>query len=426
MDEHSGKVGFRLVLIGAVAFAGLLFVRAIPAWADTPVDASTVDPNALSDTQHAIASAAKKLQKANDQLISLNAEYQKISSSLSSTQKTIAETQNKIAQAKLDIERKQAELDLLEEKEAEQKVILQGLIREMYAASQSPSVTTLLDTEDFNHLLQDPNNFLSLQQRMETVLSDVQSSQVQIADQKAAVEDAKQAHQTLLDAKVQQKNALVADQQDTQSSIDDQQKVIARLKKEIGQLQDDLSSLLGQSYSAKNIQDAVEFASKMTDVPKGFLFGMLKTESNLGANVGTGSYKTDMNPDQRDTFKSLCKDLGLNPDKQPVSKRVCYNKKAKDGCGGWGGAMGAAQFIPTTWNAYASSVSSLTGNRTPNPWNLIDGVTAMAIKLSKTPGVTKGSRNALKQATCSYLGTCSASYQASVLYWADNYKQLFN
>ena len=53
-----------------------------------------------------------------------------------------------------------------------------------------------------------------------------------------------------------------------------------------------------------------------------------------------------------------------------------------------------------------------------------DGVTAMALKLKKTPGVTAGKTSAYKSAACSYLGTCYAPYINGILYWADNYKEL--
>ena len=88
--------------------------------------------------------------------------------------------------------------------------------------------------------------------------------------------------------------------------------------------------------------------------------------------------------------------------------------------------MGVAQFMPDTWNAYKSSVTEKTGHHPPSPWNLTDGVMAMALKLSRTPGVTEGKKTAYKTAACAYLGTCYKPYIDGILYWADHYKQLLS
>jgi membrane-bound lytic murein transglycosylase B len=86
--------------------------------------------------------------------------------------------------------------------------------------------------------------------------------------------------------------------------------------------------------------------------------------------------------------------------------------------------MGVAQFMPDTWNAYKARVASATGHNPPNPWNLTDGVMAMAKKLSMVPGVTSGNRSAWKKAATLYLGTSYAPYINGILYWADHYKEL--
>jgi membrane-bound lytic murein transglycosylase B len=48
---------------------------------------------------------------------------------------------------------------------------------------------------------------------------------------------------------------------------------------------------------------------------------------------------------------------------------------------GWGGAMGPAQFIPSTWMGYRAKVTALTGHATANPWDIRDAFLASAIKL---------------------------------------------
>jgi membrane-bound lytic murein transglycosylase B len=108
-----------------------------------------------------------------------------------------------------------------------------------------------------------------------------------------------------------------------------------------------------------------------------FLLGIIAEESNLGQNVGTGNWKDDLShprcEKQRVAFVDITSRLGLNPDAMPVSKRAWY--------GYCGGAMGPAQFIPTTWQLYEAKVASLTGNNPPNPWNPLDAFMASGLLL---------------------------------------------
>jgi hypothetical protein len=200
----------------------------------------------------------------------------------------------------------------------------------------------------------------------------------------------------------------------------------------------DINTVSGKSYSLDEVLKAVKFASRETGVPKGFLIGVLKLETNLAKNTGGCTYaqvesgaqaaykkgklsKKSWNTflARKETFQGICDDLDLDYKKQKVSCNP-------SGYTGTGGAMGVAQFMPDTWNGYKSGVSSITGNKPPSPWDIYDGTVAMALKLKKTPGVTSGSKSAMKSAACSYLGTCYAPYINGILYWADNYKELLD
>jgi membrane-bound lytic murein transglycosylase B len=76
-------------------------------------------------------------------------------------------------------------------------------------------------------------------------------------------------------------------------------------------------------------------------------------------------------------FKDITSALGRNPDITPVS---CPMHDAKGNQIGWGGAMGPAQFIPSTWVGYQKKVTALTGHAA-DPWDIRDAFAASAIKL---------------------------------------------
>lgn len=97
-----------------------------------------------------------------------------------------------------------------------------------------------------------------------------------------------------------------------------------------------------------------QFATSKTGVRTAFILGLIKQESALGRNVGTGTASSDMHPN-RDlpVFQAMAEALGFDISKTPVSKKLSY---------GWGGAMGPAQFIPSTWVCYGGFVNTNTNS----------------------------------------------------------------
>ena len=95
-------------------------------------------------------------------------------------------------------------------------------------------------------------------------------------------------------------------------------------------------------------------AERATGVRPAFLLGLIKNESDLGKNVGTGKYLIDMHPTRdQPIFPYIAKLLGFtNPNELRVSANPGF---------GWGGAMGPAQFIPSTWVCYGGLVNTKTG-----------------------------------------------------------------
>lgn len=135
-------------------------------------------------------------------------------------------------------------------------------------------------------------------------------------------------------------------------------------------------------YLLEDIGVALEFANayaiakpyaEATGVRPALLLAVLQKESHLGARVGTGYWQTDMHPRDWQAFLAITQELGLDPDRTPVSKKPSY---------GWGGAMGPAQFLPSTWLAWKEHIAKLSGNNPPSPWNIHDAFAAAALKLA--------------------------------------------
>jgi len=206
------------------------------------------------------------------------------------------------------------------------------------------------------------------------------------------------------------------EQAEVKADIQSAQTTLSQLTSKLNQLRSRYSQLLGKSVSTKDIIEAAKAAASATSMNKSFLLGVLIQESNKGQNTGSCNYKESKMPsNQLSAFKNICSGLDYNYQKMNVS---CPPKSYK----GTGGAMGVPQFMPTTWLAYEDDISSYTGHDTPDPWNLLDGVTAMAIKLSRD-GASKKTRFAEAKSYCVYLAGGNWGHYC---FGTDKYKSSYN
>lgn len=391
------------------------------------------------DIQDDIEKTEKKLEAAKKKEASLQQDLNQITGSLVVTKQVIAKTSNLLSQTESTISQKQAEIRALESEIDLQKQLLAELVRSLYDTGNIPLSEVILDQEDVQLSLAEGESLLTLQDKIDIITEELKEARGATAGEKAALEDAKVEHERLLRLKSAQEKSLTIAKNETQEDIEDQQKIIDRLSKELRELEGDLSALTGKSYDAKDIREAVEFASKKTGVPKGVLYGFLKRETNLGANTGQCTYadvekvsvagykkygkkyqaSIDRLYTRKKLFEELVDDLGYNKNKK-VSCTIPFSRAGPN----QGGAMGVAQFMSDTWLRWASQVKSQTGHSQPDPWNLTDGVMAMALKV-RSAGGTSDSPSAIRKSTAAYYGIFSQGYYDTVLYWSKNYKLLF-
>ncbi len=221
------------------------------------------------------------------------------------------------------------------------------------------------------------------------------------------------------------------------------QQLVKETKQNLARLQQEIYYL---QQNGITVQDAIKYgqmAAIAAGIRPAFLLALLEVESRLGLNVGTGNWKDDMYlcylrlsniartaerkqfyikraETEKNAFMAVIGPLGLNPDTVKVSREPSY------GCGG---AMGPAQFIPSTWLSYAGAVSQLTGRSLANPWLTEDAFTAAAIKLARAGATSKTSAGE-SAAAKAYIGgspNCSQaicrSYAATILQKAAQIEQ---
>lgn len=181
------------------------------------------------------------------------------------------------------------------------------------------------------------------------------------------------------------------------------QQLVKQSKLDLQRIQEQISFLL---QGGLTVEDAVKYAQLAAigaGIRPAFLLALLEVESRLGMNVGKGNWQDDMvqcylrmsqiaktadrkayyikrSETEKNAFLQITSKLGLDPNTLKVSKEPSY------GCGG---AMGPAQFIPSTWLGYESEVVRITGHSPVNPWNFQDAFTASAIKLANGGATSK-------------------------------------
>jgi len=105
-----------------------------------------------------------------------------------------------------------------------------------------------------------------------------------------------------------------------------------------------------------------------------------------------------MNPKDFPTFLGILEGIGVDPH-STVAKISCPNAD-----GTYGGAMGPAQFIPSTWKMFSSQIAAVTGNNPPNPWNNSDAFAATALYLKSYGANAQTAATEKKAAAIYYCG----------------------
>ena len=331
-------------------------------------------------------------------------------------------TKNLLQKTQSEIGRKEVEVNNLNQRIKLSREMLEGYILEAYYADEDPLSGLLLgDVRDYG-MSGDFDQILNVKERIVLTLGEIKKAKEDVAKTKEELDSKKEDHEKLITIQQSQ-------QVEIKTDINQAQATLSELNAKIDKLKSELSSLLTTAVSFKNVTDAATFAAKVTGIRKDYLLGVLVVESNLGRYTGGCNFKESrMSGYRASVFKEICNELKYDYNKQKVS---CPPKGYK----GTGGAMGVAQFMPDTWAGYKSSIASVTGHKTPDPWSLTDGVVAMALKLTKVDGVKEHKKSAEAKAYCVYLAggnwpaycdSKGVNYGEKVLYWADNYERVMN
>lgn len=388
----------------------------------------------LEQTEKDIAKWQEILNNTKKGTASLQKEADILNAKIKEAQAFIKKRNIAIAQLGQDIAEKNTRIDQLEYKINQGHDSLAQLLRKTNEIDSYSLPEVILGTKNISDFFSDLDTFQSINRDLKELFEEIRATKNltekekealakkkdQEADQKAAVE----AQKRQVEKNEKEKQYLIQVNKTQEKTY---AQVLSEQQAKAAQIRAKLFNLAGGSAAIPfgTALTYAETASAKTGVDSAFLLAILTQESSLGANVGK-CYLTDattgaginittnktwsnlMKP-TRDVgpFLEITKKLGFDPYKTVVSCPI-------PSAGGYGGAMGPAQFIASTWQMFEDRLKDILGHEA-NPWAAQDAFMASALYLSDLGG-TGGSYTGEMKAACKYYGSggTSCSYGKSV------------
>ncbi len=408
--------------------------------------------NQLNDLESQIAvqqglldTAQNQHQTLQTQIDAFNAEIKKTQLQIQAINLTITQLSGDIGVHNQTLSQLTAQLDA--EKESLAQILRQTQVLDSYSV-----VSVALGAQDVSGFFSDLDAFTSIKSSLADSFSQIQQTSSSTEVEKEALQ-ARLAEQEQLQtvAQLAKQNVLTQEQEkqqlltQTKGLEANYQKLIATNQKTAAQIRTELFQLAGGGGQIP-LPTAITLAKQAgmaTGIRPAFILGILRQETNLGANVGqclltnipskgdgkgknTGTLIRDVMKPTRDVdpFIAITSAIGLDWASMPVS---CPQST------GYGGAMGPAQFIPSTWASYQARIAKLAGhvNTPANPWNNLDAFTAIALYMTdlgasaQTPAAERTA--ALKYFAGGYYNNPAfAPYGDNVLQFAAQFQQDIN
>lgn len=330
----------------------------------------------------------------------------------------LKETELSIEEISFEIKQGEEKIGELSQKIVSEKEILEGLLRIIYENGDANMVEMLLKGASLSQFFDEIKYLESVQGELFQVIAHIKNLKLDLEEKREELEEERQ-NQFRLKAIQENNAAAIKRKEQTQKEAlrtkqTEESLLKARLaesRKALEAIQRDISLfvLKGTEVTTGDIIRLVLSASQKTGIRPAFLLAVLEQESQLGARVGTGNWQTDMKDNQKESFLTLVQKLGLRPDEVPVSKQVFRDWQRVM----WGGAVGPAQFLPSTWLIFEDQVAQITGNNPPSPWNMEDAVAAMALYLKRYGADDSSRENGAARAYVSGKPSCSSSVCAT-------------
>lgn len=314
-----------------------------------------------------------------------------------------------------------------ENKISESKENLSVLLRRVYEEDQKSSLEVFLGDGSLSGFFENIFSLERLLNKSKDILVEIEEMKVNLEEKRVelGVEEGEwKEWKEVQILQKQQSQGIKNEQeyllQETKGEEERYQELLAENRKKAQAIRERLFSLIGVP-DAPTFGEALELARYVEDVTgvrAPLVLAILTQESNIGSNVGqcylkdfetgagvvvsTGQAKSKVMKPSRDVnpFLETTRGVGRNPKNTLVSCPMSF---------GWGGAMGPAQFIPSTWVLYDDKVSDVTGSPA-DPWNIRDAFLASGFLLKDAGAGARTHDSEWCAAMVYFSGSCYSGY----------------
>ncbi|MDP3763253.1 MAG: lytic murein transglycosylase [bacterium] len=434
LQLSSPEIIFALVLI----FGFLSVFNSVSAQMITcPSDVRAREPAACAELDELVKQESEA-QKEVDRLKSLGAGFASdiafLTAKINTAQANIRSKNKQIALLTKDIAVKQSEITVLDTRLTKGKKAIADILRKTNDINSYSLVETILSDKNLSEFFVDIDTYASTEQALASLFDELRTVRALTESEKATLnkkKEAESAARAAMEAAKKQveianaeKKTLLAINESNKKTYEqvvaDRQAKAARIRATLFPLQDIEPIEFGVALQY------AEAASAKTGVRAAFILAILQQESNIGANVGRcnrlqdtrkwqsimpgplhySNYlkngKTCKGPnspcsyrDDQSAFVRIIDKIDRYDSPEGIPLSCPYGA-------GWGGAMGPSQFIPTTWELFASKISSALGIGFPDPWNPQHAIMATALHIKELIGTTGDPWVDQRTAACRY------------------------
>ncbi|MAZ30011.1 hypothetical protein CL655_01880 [bacterium] len=395
-----------LVLILAVTLA---WPATLPVHAETEAERRERIEKQLQQIEMQMIQSQRQLEAKQTERQSLERDLNILDSQIENAALGVRARELAIQQLTEQIEDKEVTISILNDRLEKQRRSIADLVRKTHEVDEFSMIEILLSNQNLSEFFTDFESFRSINNSLADSLQALGQIKLDTEFQKESLEDRQLTEAELKTRQEEEKAAIEAREREkeqilqvTKGEEESYQQLLASQQKTVAELRAQLFELLGGGGAIPFPQavDLATTAGNAVGVEPALILAILEQESAYGSNIGSctmgdvRSGRDIMHPTRdKPVFLAIAETLGFNAATQTVSCPLIQNGSRI----GWGGAMGASQFIPSTWAIYGGYVNSggtwvyergrdairsLLGKSTPaNPFNNQDAFTATALLL---------------------------------------------
>lgn len=378
------KPKFLILAIMIALFSGVFYFGNV--FAESSCDASLEGKTdaelqqILEECEREIAEQTAQLKEVQKEATNLESGIQELDYKISKSTTAIKAHNVKITQLKKEIAQRSLEIDNLSTTMDRVRRSLADLIQETNELDNRTIVEALLSSKDLAEFFVDVDSFNILKENLNNQLSELKriKEETRLAQEKLQVSQKGEEEQRfLVEKQKKQTESYKGEQQRILNEVKVEEKeyktVIAEKEAKKRAILSRILNIGGNEITFGDALKLIQPYEAQMGVDASLVLAVLTQESGvngvIGSNLGKCNYNTPwknnsgtvMSDSQKDAFLTIMTELGMDPNKAPVSCPIPTD-------GSYGGAMGPSQFMPNTWMGFRNRIASVVGVAHASPF----------------------------------------------------------